>query len=235
MKRWTIIVILAGLCLLTSMLLFNTNAELRTVKAQFYSAEIELESTKVELGATESELQLTKLELDATETELSHALDEMSITRAELEVTRDELVELETELTDLLISYEGLMTGYGYTIKDPTYNKMMRFLRNDDTDKNRYIEDKYDCKNYSTDLCNSAEAVGIRCAYVSIGYPGGIGHVIVAFNTIEKGLIYIEPQSDELVNVEIGKHFYECVVPKPGYYYEEPDHDDTIKEILIAW
>lgn len=61
MKRWTIIVILAGLCLLTSMLLFNTNAELRTVKAQFYSAEIELGSTKVELGATESELQLTKL------------------------------------------------------------------------------------------------------------------------------------------------------------------------------
>ena len=127
------------------------------------------------------------------------------------------------------------MSGHGYTIKDPTYNEMMLFLKTDDTDKAEYIKDEYVCTGFATDLCNNAEEKGIRCAYVSIKFPEGTGHTIVAFNTIDKGLIYIEPQHDDLVRVEIGKPFHECVVPKPGYLYEKPDYDDTIEEVLIAW
>ena len=48
-------------------------------------------------------------------------------------------------------------------------------------------------------------------------------------------MMYFEPQSDEQVEPEIGKRYYQCIIPEPGYYYEMPDYDDTIKDILIIW
>jgi len=263
MKRWLIIGILVGLCISLFWLFSDTNNQLRTVKAEFISTQAvldltkteleatkgeldstktelaltneeldsiktELESTTIKLGATETELHSTKEELHSVETELSSTLDSLDTIQAELDITRE-------GLTDLEISYEGLMTGHGYTIKDPTYREMMSFLKADDTDKADYIKGEYECTGFATDLCNSAEAEGIRCAYVTLKFPGGNGHAIVAFDTIDKGLIYIEPQFDDLVRVEIGKYFYKCIVPKVGYFYEKPDYDDTIEEVLIAW
>ena len=263
MKRWLTIGILVGLCISLFWLFSNTNAQLHTVKAEFNSTQAaldltktELESTKEELDSTKTELASTNGELDSTKTELESTSIKLGTTEVELESTKGELHSVETELastldslstiqtelgvtrdtlTDLEISYEGLMTGHGYTIKDPTYSEMMSFLRADDTDEAEYIEDEYECTEFTTDLCNGAEEEGIRCAYVTLKFPAGIGHTIVAFDTIDKGLIYIEPQYDDLVRVEIGKHFHKCVVPKASYLYEKPDYDDTIEEVLIAW
>jgi hypothetical protein len=111
---------------------------------------------------------------------------------------------------------------------------MMSFIKEDKMDKRQYTEGEYVCENFAMDVCNNAEERGIRCAYVIIDHPEG-AHAIVAFNTIDSGLIYIEPQHDDIVNPVIGKHYYECIIPKPGYYYEKPDYDDTIEEILIIW
>ena len=171
-------------------------------------------------GDTTGKLELKRAELASAQTKLAS-------TQTEFETTKEELI-------DLQVSYDGLLSGHGYTIKDPTYKQMMKFIGGDKTDKKQYIEGEYVCKNFAADACNRAEEKGIRCAYVSIDYPDG-GHAIVVFNTIDRGLIYIEPQHDDIVNPVIGKHYYECVVPKPGHYYEEPDYDDTIKEILIIW
>ncbi len=206
----------------------STKIELESTRENLNLAVQELESTSTNLDVTTTELQSTKEELTSVEKELASKLDSLSIMQTELDGTKD-------QLNDLEISYEGLLSGHGYTIKDPTYNEMMDFLKADDTDKAEYIKDKYVCTGFATDLCNNAEEEGIRCAYVTIKFPEGVGHTIVAFDTIDKGLTYIEPQHDDLVRVEIGKPFYECIVPKPGYLYEKPDHDDTIEEVLIAW
>jgi len=212
-----------------------TKTELDSTKGDLDYTKIELDSTKGELDYTKTELDSTKEELGSAETELTSTLDTLSTIQDELDISRDELVGREIELTDLKIGYEGLMTGHGYTIKDPTYSEMMHFLRIDDTDRAEYTEGEYECTEFSADLCNRAEEEGIRCAYVMIRFPGEIGHAIAAFNTIDKGLTYIEPQTDDLVGVEIGKYLHECVVPEAGYYYEKPDFDDTIEEVLIVW
>jgi hypothetical protein len=249
MKRWLIIILLAGASLFLYLLYFNSNTELHTIEAELNSTQEQLDSVKTGLATTEGELDATKTELQSTvvaldstkiklqameedwqsaETELAATLDRLSTAQAELD-------DRETELSELQINYEGLMTGHGYTIKDPSYSDMLRFLEDDDTDKAEYIEDKYECIEFTTDLCNRAEEKGIRCAYVSVRFPDGRGHAIVAFNTIDKGLIYIEPQYDDLVNIVIGKPFYKCVVPKEGVTYVKPSHDDTILEVLVAW
>ena len=63
---------------------------------------------------------------------------------------RSELDEKEAELADLQTSYDGLMAGHGYTIKDPTYKEMMSFISDDDTDKAEYIVDEYECTDFAT-------------------------------------------------------------------------------------
>ena len=124
--------------------------------------------------------------------------------------------------------------GHGYTIKDPTYKQAIQFLREDNTDKNSFVEDTYVCSHFARDVCNNAEAEGLRCALVEIRYSDR-GHSIIAFNTTDEGLVFFEPQSDEIVKPVVGKRFYECVEPKPGYYYEKPPYDDTIRDILVIW
>ncbi len=124
--------------------------------------------------------------------------------------------------------------GHGYTSKDPTYKQAIKFLKEDDTDESKFVEDTYLCTHFARDVCNNAEAEGLRCAYVGLIYPEG-GHAIIAFNTIDEGLVFFDPQSDERTTPIVGKRYYECLEPKSGYYYEEPSHDDTIMDILVIW
>jgi len=57
----------------------------------------------------------------------------------------------------------------------------------------------------------------------------------VAFNTIDRGLVYFEPQSDEQAMPAIGKRYYTTNITKPGYYYVPPAYDDTIEDMVVIW
>ena len=124
--------------------------------------------------------------------------------------------------------------GHGYTLKDPTYNQAITFLNQDKTDENEYVDPTYMCSHFARDVNNNAEANGFRCAIVYMVYPDS-GHSIIAFDTVDRGLVYFEPQKDETVKPVIGKRFYQCVEPRPGYYYTAPAFDDTIIDILVNW
>jgi len=127
--------------------------------------------------------------------------------------------------------------GHGYALRDPTYKEVLTFLERDKTDQNEYAEDTYGvyvCSHFARDVCNSAEEEGLRCAFVEIRYLDK-GHSIIAFNTIDEGLVYFDTQTDERVKPVVGKRYYQCIEPKPGYYYEQPLHDDTIMDILVIW
>ena len=127
--------------------------------------------------------------------------------------------------------------GYGYTLRDPTYQEVIAFLRQDKTNENEYNGGSYGvyvCSHYARDVCNNAEQAGFRCAFVELRYLES-GHAIIVFDTIDEGLAYFEPQNDWVVKPVIDKRYYQCVEPDEGYYYEEPDYDDTIKDILVVW
>jgi hypothetical protein len=122
---------------------------------------------------------------------------------------------------------EGYDAGYeevfqtGEAFRNPTYQEMKDFLRRDTTDRNVYVG-RYDCENFAADVCNNAEAEGIRAATVVLRYENG-GHEIVAFETTDKGLIFIEPQEDREVKVEVGMRY---LASFGGY---------IIKRIIIFW
>lgn len=134
---------------------------------------------------------------------------------------------------------EGVQAGlgHGYTLGDPTYAQAAAFIKDDKTDENEYIEDTYGvyvCTHFARDVCNNAEQKGIRCAFVEVRYPEG-GHAIIAFDTIDEGLVYFDAVTDDRARPIIGKRYYQCVEPKPGYYYEAPSFNDTIMDILVIW
>ena len=127
--------------------------------------------------------------------------------------------------------------GHGYTLRDPTYAEAVAFMNQDSTSDKEYDPSDYGiyvCSHYARDTNYGAEIAGYRCAFVELRYSDS-GHTIIAFDTIDKGLVFFEPQSDELVEPIIGKRYYECVISEPGRYYPEPSFDDTIRDILLVW
>jgi len=119
--------------------------------------------------------------------------------------------------------------GTGYNQRNPTYQEAMDFTARDLTDENEYQEGIYTCSDFSSDFNNNAEAAGYRCAFVYIEYTGDFGHSIVAFDTVDQGMVYIEPQFDKVVTLSEGASYSDL------NGFKEPLYDDTIRRFSVAW
>ena len=115
-------------------------------------------------------------------------------------------------------------------LRNPIHKEMREFLARDETDSDSYVVGEYNCVDFSAQLSNNAEANGMRVAYVRIRAREW-GHVLVAFETTDRGLVFIEPQSDREVELVIGEHFPwylgGAISPLTSY--------DPITEIQIIW
>ncbi|MFC1897391.1 hypothetical protein ACFLX8_02335 [Chloroflexota bacterium] len=131
---------------------------------------------------------------------------------------------------------EGSKTGYemsqGKDISDfgegfhftynPTYDEVHEVLAENN-------------KTTAMAINNCFEANGIRTAYVRCQIARKntertvyIYH-LVAFETVDNGLIFIRPQSHEEIKVGVGKSYSELNGFTP------PPYDDTITKITIFW
>lgn len=113
---------------------------------------------------------------------------------------------------------ENSSTSHEMVLKDQTFQEVRDFILKDPTNRNKFVLNQYECRHFATDVNNNAEANDLRCAFVLLGYDRG-QHAVVAFDTTDRGLVYIEPQTDAAIHPEVG-----------GKYQGK-----EIKEILIAW
>lgn len=132
----------------------------------------------------------------------------------------------------------GLSTLVG--LHNPTYFEMRSFLLTDRTSTTVYDLDDNNCMDYSTIVVNNAEAVGIRAAIVLLTYEPLNGvettdHSIVAFDTTDRGLVFVEPQSDETAYPTVGIRYRDAIPLPPGYYWLPSPADDMIEEIQVLW
>jgi hypothetical protein len=118
--------------------------------------------------------------------------------------------------------------GSGYNIRDPTYSEMQSFIAVDQTDKNTYST-SYDCHDFTRDVLVNAFNSGLKGGYVYVEFAGELAHALVCFDTVDRGLVFIEPQSDDVVTVAVGIHYWDRAI------YEEPEYDDTIIQFDIIW
>jgi hypothetical protein len=117
---------------------------------------------------------------------------------------------------DVVVTFA--INDYTVTVKKPTFQELRDFILRDPTNRKQFVLNQYECRHFATDVDNNAEAAGLRCAFVLLCYDQG-QHAVVAFDTTDQGLVYIEPQTDARIYPEVG-----------GRY-----EGKEIKEILIAW
>lgn len=112
-------------------------------------------------------------------------------------------------------------TGF-YFLCSPTYDEVQEILAEDTSGSAREIN-------------NSAEAQGIRAAYVrcrisTLEAEGKIYLLeLVAFETVDEGLIFIEPSSHQEVELGIGRHYSEL------NRFSSLKYDGIISDIKIIW
>ena len=117
------------------------------------------------------------------------------------------------------VSSEGVgSTSQAIELKNPTFQELRDFILRDPTNRNEFDLNQYECRHFATDVNNNADAEGLRCAFVLLCYNRG-QHAVLAFDTTDRGLVYIEPQTDARIHPEVG-----------GKYQGQ-----EIIEILIAW
>ena len=138
-------------------------------------------------------------------------------------------------------------TTTGYYIRDPSYNEMINFLSLDQTNNKTYDIRNYNCYDYSKDICDHAFEEGYRCGFVYIELSGAFAHAIVCFNTTDRGVIFIEPQSDEEVVLKIGEHYnidstIQYLSSYSGFsesyireFYDNIITDDIVENYNIIW
>jgi len=94
----------------------------------------------------------------------------------------------------------------GYLIRDPTYRELLNFLEADQTDKIPYDEKMFNCIDFSATIKRNAFNVGYNSFFVYINFSS-TSHSIVAFNTTDQGIVFIEPQYDKVLKIEIGENY----------------------------
>ncbi len=196
------------------------------------------------LNATYYQLLNSYHVLDFSYQQLTQTYNDL---RQNYSILRADHDKLEDDYTGLLGDYkviydsryeEGYDIGYikgitdgagrGYTVRDPAYQEALQFVSSDPTDKNQYVPKRYTCTNFAADFKNNAFKVGYRCGFVLIEFPDS-AHAIVCFNTTDYGIIFIEPQNDEITKLVIGQPYWDRTK------YQKPEFDDTILRFIIVW
>ena len=137
---------------------------------------------------------------------------------ARLETVGTEAESSAVPVESVVFSESVGSSSQAIALRTPTFQELRDFILRDPTSRNGFILNQYECRHFATEVNNNAEAEGLRCAFVLLCFDRG-QHAVVAFDTTDRGLVYIEPQTDAAIHPEVD-----------GKYQGK-----EIKEILIAW
>ena len=137
-----------------------------------------------------------------------------------LTVIVDDFENKNNKLTNDVQSYKNVLNEqiekYNNNFKinmNPTLEEVKSFIRSDKTDRKKWVADVYDCTQFGNEVIRNARNNGIYGCTVEIDLDtdrdGDVdaGHINIVFNTSDRGLVYIEPQSDRIVEMYVGMNY----------------------------
>ena len=197
---------------------------------------LQTEATTLENEKNTLETQVSNLQanISSLQTEITSLNNEKTALENQVSSLQTEVTSLENEVVESFnLGYsegesEGYQVGYdegyvqgvedgpesGWYLRDPTYDEAIAFINSDKTDENEYTQD-YVCYDFTADFDSNAFQVGYRCGFVYIEFTDS-AHSIACFNTTDRGLIYIEPQNDEIVDIAVGQIYLGDIIVKMG-------------------
>jgi cell division protein FtsB len=188
----------------------------------------ELQMKADQISGIEDERLSLEAQVATLQSEITSLSNEKTALENHVSTLQANITSLQTEITSLenevIESYQlGYDAGYtqgvddagsGWYIRDPTYAEAIAFINSDRTNENGFTDD-YVCYDFTADFNTNAFQMGYRCGFVYIEFDDS-AHAIACFNTTDSGLIYIEPQTDEIVDVEVGQMYLGDVIVKMG-------------------
>lgn len=126
----------------------------------------------------------------------------------------------------------GDFEGIYWFVRDPTYAEVKAFILTDSTDKMVYQKNVFTCADFAYSLRSNAYKNEYRCFGVYIILEGG-AHMIVGFNTTDRGMVFIEPQNDYFVKLEVGVSYWNTALQTTVRY--APSYSDIIVRWNIHW
>lgn len=112
--------------------------------------------------------------------------------------------------------------GSGFNIRDPTYVEMIGFIASDKTELHQYNAVSYNCFHFCRDFLDNAFASGFKAGFVYVEFPDG-AHGMICFDTVDKGLVYVEPQSDDIISLRV------------GYEYDFIEEPNEVTGFTVIW
>ena len=216
--------------------LLQTGTELSLLRIEMEDLEMNLETAEDTLGNTEEELASAQQELNSAELTISSLDSELALYKDTYGSVVSSGVHPPYQGADI-VNYE--------TASNPTWARLLDFLRNDRTDERAYVSGVYMCGDYARDVQNNAERAGIRAAYVAIDLSSG-NHALNAFKTTDRGLVFIdctgllasEPgpsNCDKTVDVRLGKRYVpKSLFPESGWSVTW-ENMGTVRDVEVYW
>jgi len=184
----------------------------------------------------EQKEQIAGLVVDATKLESQNNTQQSNIKELEGKLGEKDvwISELEKGKTELQAELDKTHQAY-QLLKNPSYEELKEFLDKDQIDANEYDSKTYDDLDYARDLKANAEKQGIRVALVLLEFEMKkmrLRFCLNAFETTDKGLIFISPQTDHEDKVAVGINFFS----DNGYVPPDPEKwNETIRRVTIVW
>ncbi len=98
-------------------------------------------------------------------------------------------------------------------ILNPSYEELLNFIQEDDTDKLPYIEENYKfvCVDFADTFVKRFREKGFYSCKTTL-YFEKVAHSIVAVNTSDYGIVYVEPQEDKVIfDLKVGDNYCQKV------------------------
>lgn len=113
----------------------------------------------------------------------------------------------------------GDYEGWGTFVRNPTHDEVLEFIQEDETDEMDYIEGEFECLDFCMMFRNNAFKKGYISYTVWIDWVGQTsGHSIIAFNTTDRGMVYLDPMIDYFVDLQVGIDYWKDAVQSPQEY-----------------
>lgn len=139
-------------------------------------------------------------EYEELQSNLDDAEQEIGELNSELANLNNDYAALQNSYTELQGNYNSLLESAGNTsLENPTWSQLKGLLEADDTDELTYVDNVFDCTGFAITLRDNMWGYGIRCAYIEVIFAAGEGHALNAFQTTDKGLVYIDVSNEDMV------------------------------------
>ncbi len=160
-------------------------------------------------GISPDEYRALQAELDGAQQEIGEMGEDLAQLEADYQGLEDAYASLQGDYQSSQTSYQKLIERLEQSaLVDISWPELKEFLEQDDTDRLTYVEGSFDCSGFAITLRDSAARCGIRCAYVEIAFAVEGGHALDAFETTDRGLVYVDSTgADRIAYVKLNEPY----------------------------